>query len=68
MLSGLTSLTDLNLSGNPNLSDIQPLLDNPGIGAGLRRPDFVNLKNTNVSCTDVALLEAKGALVIYDCP
>ena len=58
-LSGLTSLEDLDLSDNPNLSNIQPLLNNTVLGAD----DFANLINTNVSCTDVALLMAKGVRV-----
>ncbi len=63
-LSGLTSLTNLRLNDNPNLTDIQPLLDNTGIGAG----DLVYLKSTNVSCTDVAALRGKGVTVSTDCP
>ena len=63
-LSGLTSLTFLDLSNNTNLTDIQPLLDNTGLGAG----DVVNLGDTNVSCTDVAALEAEGVTVVSDCP
>ena len=61
-LSGLTSLGSLDLGSNP-INDIQPLLDNTGLGAG----DSVNLWNTNVSCTDVAALEAKGVTVTSDC-
>ena len=63
-LSGLTSLTTLRLENNQNLTDIQPLLDNTGLGAG----DTVNLESTSVSCTDVAALEAKGVQVQSDCP
>ncbi len=63
-LSGLTSLTFLDLDDNPNLTDIQPLLDNTGLGAGT----LVDLKSTNVSCTDVAALQAKGVRVESDCP
>jgi len=62
-LSGLTSLTVLNLTSIPSLSDIQPLLNNPGLGEG----DLVLLNETNVSCADVALLEAKGVTVESDC-
>lgn len=59
-LSGLTNLTDLLLSGNPGLTSIQPLLDNSGLGDG----DLVILGSIpNVSCADVALLEATGASV-----
>ena len=54
-LSGLTSLTALYLEDNPALSNIQPLLDNTGLGAG----DLVRLEGTNVSCTDIAALRAK---------
>ncbi len=63
-LSGLTSLEYLILDNNPNLTDIQPLLDNTGLGTG----DDVDLRSTNVSCTDVAALEAKGVPVDSDCP
>ena len=63
-LSGLTSLRVLRLDNNPNLSNVQPLLDNPGLGAA----GTVDLTNTNVSCTDVALLAAKGVTVTSDCP
>ena len=59
------SLGDLDLSNNPNLTDIQPLLDNTGIGVG--GSYTINLLNTNVSCSDVAALEAKGVLVTSDC-
>ena len=63
-LSGLTSLTFLFLHDNPDLTDVQPLLDNTGLGPG----DQVFLMNTNVSCADVAALEAKGVTVGSDCP
>ena len=63
-LSGLTGLVDLRLDGNASLTDIQPLLDNTGFGAG----DIVDLRDTSVSCTDVAALEAKGVFVPSDCP
>ncbi len=63
-LSGLRGLTTLRLDNNSDLSDIQPLLDNTGLGAG----DEVNLVGTGVSCTDVAALEAKGVTVFSDCP
>jgi len=57
-------LTDLWLHMNPDLTDIQTLLDNTGLGTG----DSVLLMNTNVSCTDVVALEARGVTVISDCP
>jgi Leucine-rich repeat (LRR) protein len=63
-LTGLTSLKVLWLNANPTLTDIQPLLDNPGLGAG----DEVHLESTNVSCTDVVALRAKGVTVEADCP
>jgi hypothetical protein len=40
------------------------LLDNTGLGAG----DQVLLGSTNVSCTDVDALQAKGVSVLSDCP
>ena len=63
-LVGLTNLELVSLYENPDLSDIQPLIDNPGIGAG----DSVNVRGTAVSCADVATLAAKGVAVISDCP
>ncbi len=63
-LGGLPNLEVVSLHTNPDLSDIQPLLDNPGLGAG----DDVLLQSTNVSCTDVDALRAKGVAVISDCP
>ena len=54
---------NLSLNNNPNLSNIQPLLDNTGLGAG----DRVRLSGTNVSCADVAALEAKGVIVGSAC-
>ena len=62
-LSGLTSLTHLYLSQNPALTDIQPLLDNPGLGAG----SFVRLGDTNVDCKDVAGLRAREVVVADAC-
>ncbi|MDA1372013.1 MAG: leucine-rich repeat domain-containing protein [Proteobacteria bacterium] len=58
-LRGLGNLTRLDLRYNPDLGDIQPLLDNNGIGAG----DIVELRFTRVSCTDQALLVARGVEV-----
>jgi len=55
-LSGLTGLTELWLSGNPSLTDIQPLLGNTGLGVG----DRVSLGSTNVSCADESALAARG--------
>ena len=63
VLRGLTRLQYLKLDTNPDLSNIQPLLDNTGLGAG----DQVFLGNTSVSCTDVAALQAKGVTVDSDC-
>jgi hypothetical protein len=63
-LSGLSNLRYLVLDNNPNLTDIQPLLDNTGLGAD----DTVDRESTNVSCSDVAALEAKGVTVQSDCP
>lgn len=74
-LSGLTDLgdvdgpyyrpgPDLNLSNNPDLATIRPLLYNTGLGRG----DRVNLSNVNpaMPCEDVALLQAKGVTVIFN--
>lgn len=64
VLRGLTNLAVLTPHTNPDLSDIQPLLDNPRLGAG----DDVLLRSTNVSCTDVDALRAKGVGVVSECP
>jgi hypothetical protein len=62
-LGGLTRLTFLQLDTNPDLSNIQPLLDNAELGRGHQ----VFLGNTSVSCTDVAALRAKGVTVDAEC-
>ena len=62
-LSALVNLDLIWLHTNPNLSDIQPLLDNPGLGVGAS----VNLTSTDVSCADVGALEAKGVSVSSSC-
>ena len=62
-LRGLRGLTFLWLNDNPGLANIQSLLGNTGLGAG----DRVLLISTNVSCTNVALLEAKGVEVSSGC-
>jgi hypothetical protein len=74
-LSGLTGLgdvdgpyyrpgPDLNLSNNPDLTSIQALLSNEGLGVG----DNVNLSDVNpaLPCADVALLQAKGVTVTFN--
>ena len=58
-LSGLTNLMALDLRFNPELTNIQALFENPGIGAG----DIVELRHTNVSCTDQARLAEQGVEV-----
>jgi len=58
-LSGLTNLMALDLRFNPELTNIQALYENPGIGDG----DIVELRHTNVSCTDQARLAEKGVEV-----
>ena len=58
-LSGLVNLTRLDLRYNPGLRDIQALLENPGIGEG----DIVELRHTQVTCADQALLAEKGVEV-----
>ena len=58
-LGGLRSLTDLDLEDNPTLTDIQPLLDNTGLGAG----DRIGLGYTSVSCAELAALAARGVTV-----
>ena len=43
-----------------DLINVQPLLINPGLGAG----DEVDLRFTWVSCSDVAALEGKGVTIL----
>ena len=62
-VSGLTSLRYLNLSRNPGLANIQPLLDNTGLGAG----HTVFLSGTNVSCTGVAALMGVYVVGVAPC-
>jgi hypothetical protein len=62
-LEGLTNLESLFLATNPGLGDIQPLLDNTGLGGG----DSVDLRFTNVDCADADALSAKGVTVTIDC-
>ena len=61
-LRGLTRLTNLHVHDLPDLSDIQPLLNNSGLGAG----DRVILFNLDISCEDVATLQTKGVSVGSD--
>lgn len=64
-LVGLTSLANVLLDDNATLANINPLIDNTGIGPG----DTIDLTNTAVSCTDVGTLRATGATVIAPaCP
>lgn len=62
-VSALTSIRDLVLDQNPDLANVQPILDNPGITTG----DRIFLRQTSVSCADVTLLEATGAEIRSDC-
>ena len=58
-LRGLTSITELHVHDLPDLSKIEPLLTNTGLGAG----DAVILMNSGISCADAAALSAKGVSV-----
>ncbi|MED5564690.1 MAG: hypothetical protein VYB16_09335, partial [Gemmatimonadota bacterium] len=53
-LRDLTNLSDLRLQSNPDLRIVQPLLDNPGVGAG----DRIGLGGTDVRCADLTVLAA----------
>ena len=55
-LSSLTNLMQLDLRFNPELTNIQALIENPGVGSG----DIVELRHTNVSCADQQRLADKG--------
>ena len=62
-LSGSRRWRVLYLLDNPDLSDVQPLLD-----PALIDPSLVSLYNTSVSCSDVAALQAVWNSVASDCP
>ena len=62
-ISALSGLTSFFLNDNPDLTNMQPLLDNAGLGVG----DLVFLTGTSVSCADVAALQAKGVTVTSGC-
>ena len=53
-LRELTNLSALRLQSNPDLRIVQPLLDNPGVGAG----DRIGLGGTDVRCADLTVLAA----------
>lgn len=62
-LRGLHELTELHIHDLPELSDITPLLENDGLGAG----DRVILMRSGVGCRDAAALKAKGVSVNSGC-
>lgn len=62
-LLGLADLARLDLTGNMQLSDVQPLLFHTSFGAG----DAARLERTGVSCTDVAALQTRGVTVTSSC-
>jgi hypothetical protein len=62
-LEGLTKLHEVHIHDLPTLADIQPLLDNPGVGEGDEFPLF----NSGMSCEDVVSLRAKGVSVGGTC-
>jgi hypothetical protein len=63
VLSELTNLDYLGLAGNPIPSDLQPLIDNTGLGTG----DQVFLDNIVVDCAQVAILQGRGVTVTSSC-
>jgi Leucine-rich repeat (LRR) protein len=58
-LRELTQLRTVDLRHNPDLSNIQPLLDNPSLAVA----DTIEIRMTSVTCADAALLQAKGVTV-----
>jgi hypothetical protein len=62
-LEGLTKLHEVHLHDLPSLSDVQPLLDNPGVGEGDQFPLF----NSGIRCEDVGELRARGVSVGGTC-
>ena len=64
-LETMTGLAYLNLGSNGSLSNVQPLIDNTGLGAG----DEVILTLTAVNCTSADALRANGVTVtLPGCP
>jgi hypothetical protein len=63
VMRGLTELHELRVHDLPQLTDIEPLIEDPGLGSG----DRVIVTNTGVSCADVSPLRAKGVSVGSDC-
>ena len=66
-LSGLVGLVHLVLDNNP-ISDLAPLVANPGLGTG----DDVSILNAKLNCAqqqnNIAALRSRGVKVITDCP
>jgi len=59
VMRGLTSLSELHVHDLPDLSSIQPLVENTGLGKG----DRVFLLGSNVPCSDIRALKDKGVPV-----
>ena len=59
----MVDLEELYLGSNAALGDIQPLIDNTGLGAG----DVVDLSDISPAllCSAVAALEARSVAVTY---
>lgn len=55
-LQSLPALRELGLANNPMLYDVQPLLQNQGIGSG----DELDLRFTHVPCEAIEMLEQRG--------
>ena len=64
-LESLGNLRSVGLRDNPNLADIEPLLDNPRVVRG--DTIHIDLTNTSVSCEDIARLQARGVGVAHTC-
>lgn len=62
-LGGLTLLRLVVVDNNRDLTDIQPLIDNRGFGT---RSELW-IRDTSVSCADIATLSARGVTVLSDC-
>ena len=58
-LGDLLDIGWLRLYDNPNLTDIQPLVDNPGLGEG----DRLYVDYDNISCDQIKALRARGVTV-----
>jgi len=59
-IAGLDQLRELSIARNWSLTDVQPLLHNPGIAAG----DELDLRFTAVRCSDINTFANRGVILL----